>query len=237
MWFALAEDVNLALMKAAIFGTENAKSGSMSREAIGTRVGLRSAGTLQGAILLTERGMVAESRMLARSLIEDAFAMAALHDKPDEYIQRIREDSNESRRNQARFIEAERLLNDNAASLRLKATIEAMDKGALLSPKAVAKMGPLTAQYLAYQRLSDDAAHTSARSLDRHVNANATRTAWNYRWEPGTAEENAATLHSVVLAALPIGIGLTQILEDRASGALFGSLVERFQAMPSVSMI
>src|SRR5689334_22729147 len=81
-WFKLAVDTNAALMRAAITGTGTVKTTSMAPEAVAVRVVLRSCGTLQGVILLTERGMVAEGRTLARSLIEDAFCLAALVAEP-----------------------------------------------------------------------------------------------------------------------------------------------------------
>ncbi len=72
-WFKIAEDVNAALMRTAKAATAAVKTTSMTPEAVAVRVLLRSCGTLQGVILLTERGMVAEGRMLARNLIERAF--------------------------------------------------------------------------------------------------------------------------------------------------------------------
>lgn len=76
-WFNLAEDVNAALMRAVMVAVGSVKTSSMSPEAVAVRIALRASGTFQGTILLTERGMVAEGRILARSLIEDAFCIAA----------------------------------------------------------------------------------------------------------------------------------------------------------------
>ena len=56
-WFRLAEDTNEALMRAATAATSAVKTTSMAAEAVAVGVLLRSCGTLQGVILLTERGM------------------------------------------------------------------------------------------------------------------------------------------------------------------------------------
>jgi hypothetical protein len=236
-WFALADDVNKALMRLAAFGTNAAKTSAWNPKAVAVRALLRSCGTFQGVILLTERGMVAEGRTLTRSLIEDAFAIAALNDKPDEFVKMLKNDSDESRRLQAKFMTAEQLVTDPAARDKLKVALDKMEKADILSPKKVASMGPLLKQYLSYQRLSDDAAHLSAKSLDRHVHAMPKREGWHYKVGPGSAGENAATLHHAVLAALPIGIGITQMLGEPEGNKYFSSLAERFHVMPPVQVI
>jgi len=234
-WFKLAEDTNAALMRTAIAATSAVRTTSMAPEAVAVRVLLRSCGTLQGVILLTERGLVAEGRTLARSLIENAFCIAALLADPAVFIKMLKADSDASRRNQGKFVLAEQLIGTGAKRDKLQATIDAIDKKAeIMSPKKVAAMGPLFRQYLFYQRLSDDSAHPSARSLHRHMLTDASRSGWMYKSGAGDQGENAATLHSAILAALPIGVGITQMLKNKNGNAEFGDLAERFQAMPPV---
>lgn len=184
-WLDLADDVNKALMQVAAFGTNTVKTSTWDPKAVAVRVLLRSCGTFQGVILLTEHGMVAESRTLARSLIEDAFAIAALHDAPDTFLKMLKDDSNQSRRRQANFMMAENLIKDQVANDKLKDAMDKVEKADILSPKKVAALGPLLKQYLSYQRLSDDAAHLSAKSLDRHVMTTPKRDGWHYRFGPG----------------------------------------------------
>jgi hypothetical protein len=63
----------------------------------------------------------------------------------------------------------------------------------------------------------------------------ASRSGWSgYKSGAGDRGENAATLHSAILAAFPIGFGSTQMLRDKTGNAEFGRLADRFQAMPSV---
>jgi Family of unknown function (DUF5677) len=238
-WFKLAEDTNAALMSAAVAASTVDKTTSMAPEAIAVRVLLRSCGTLQGVILLTERGMVAEGRTLARSLIEDAFCIAALLSEPAIFVDMLKADSDASRRNQGKFILAEDLIARGEKRDKLQATIDAIDKKIeIMSPKKVAALGPLTRQYLFYQRLSDDAAHPSARSLHRYMVTHTSRSGWSgYKSGAGDRDENAATLHSAILAALPIGVGITQLLKDRDGNREFGQLCDRFEAMPPVQAV
>ncbi len=236
-WFKLAEDTNAIFMHTATTAMNSVHTTSMSPEAVAVRVLLRSCGTLQGIILLTERGMVAEGRTLARSLIENAFCVAALHDKPALFIKMLKEDSDASLQLQRKFIIAESLIASGAARTKLQAAIDANEKSDIMSPKKIARLGPLLKQYLYYQRLSDDAAHASAKSLHRHVSVQKTPSGWNYKWGAGDRDENAATLHHTILAALPIGIGITAMLKDTDGNAAFAELANRFQSMPPVPII
>ncbi|WP_439886367.1 DUF5677 domain-containing protein [Pseudomonas sp. MBLB4123] len=236
-WFQLAEDLNKALVRTALTAMELAKTNLLAPQAIAVRILLRSCGQFQGVVLLASRGMVAESRTLARSVLEGAFAIAALHDNPEKFLALLREDNSASKKNQGKYILAERLVADPANEARLREIVESMGKVNYMTPKAIAALGPLTAHYLAYQRLSDDSAHISAKSLDRHVARNGDKSGWLYSWGPGSPEDNAATLHGAILGGMSIGVGVTAMLNDENGNAEFAELARRFQLMPEVQTI
>jgi hypothetical protein len=116
---------------------------------------------------------------------------------------------------------------------KLQAAIEKTKKAELMSPKKIAKRSPLVNYYLAYQRLSDDSAHVSARSLHRHMNVSKDRSGWNYRRVVGDKAENAATLHQTLLAAFAIGVAATQFLKDKDGNAKLGEILPRLDKLPS----
>ena len=236
-WFSLVDDLNNALVKTATASVATAQTSNWDRNAVAVRILMRACGTLAGVILMTERGMVAEGRILARSLIEDAFCMAALHDKPDEFLALLKKDFEGSQRLQVKFILAQDLIDTGATRDKLQAVMDALSGSSPMSPKAVAEMGPLFKHYLAYQRLSDDSAHTSARSLEKHVLKTADETGWTYKWGVGSKDENAATLHIAIMSGIAIGVAITQILGDGANNSLMGTLMDRFIAMPPVPTI
>jgi hypothetical protein len=236
-WFALADDINTALMRTANASMAAVKTNVWAPEAVAVRVLLRSCGTFQGVILLTERGMVVEGRMLARSLIENAFCIAALIDNPAALVEMLRSDSEASRSRQAKFILAEKLFAGGATRTKLQTVIDAIGKAQTMNIREVSKLGPLTSHYLAYQRLSDCAAHLSAKSLHQHVSANEEKTGWTYKWGPASKGDSAATLHQAILAALSIGIGITQMLNDTAQNSKFGELSNRLDEMEAVPVI
>ncbi len=235
-WFKLAEDLNGALIRAATSGTAAVRTESMSATAVAVRLALRSTGLMAGVIIMAERGMTAEARLLARGLLESAFCVGALIYKPTVFLKMLKDDHQRSRKNQARFLVAQNLASDPRSKAKLETTIAAIDKKAeIMSPKKVAELGPLIKQYLTYQRLSDDAAHVTAKSLHRHVHVRGGR--WMFNWGPADAGENAATLYHAALAAISIGVGITEMLDNREGNAEFAGLSARFQAMPSVPIV
>jgi len=236
-WFQLAEDLNAILVRIAFHATNTVKTDNWAPQAVATRILLRASGTFQGAVLLAERGMTAEARILARSLIEDAFCIAAIVSKPGEFLALLKEDSEGSRKRQGQFIETRGLVAKGDARDKLLAAIDALGKPSTMNVKHLAHLGALTNQYLAYQRLSDDAGHTSASALEHHVQRSPDGSGWHYKSQPATKDENAATLHHILLGAMPIGVGITELLKDEANGRDLGPIIDRFAAMPPVETI
>ncbi|MDO8379566.1 DUF5677 domain-containing protein [Phenylobacterium sp.] len=234
-WFALAEDLNEVLQKTAVRAIEVNRGDNFTPGTVATRLLLRSCGTFQAALLMAERGMVTEGQTLARSLLENAFCLAAIHEKPEKFIELLRADAEAARRMQGQFVIAQGLSagSDPATQTRLREVVAAIGKDLnLLSPKKVAAMGPFIRQYLAYQKLSNDAAHPSATSLHRFMATTADRSAWIYRWGPGKDEEIAFTLSQAIHAATSVGVAFTQLTEDFEHNRMLGPLADRLKALP-----
>jgi Family of unknown function (DUF5677) len=230
-WFGLAEDLNRAFTKLAVTSTDTVKTSLWDPRSVAVRLLLRCCGNFQGVILLTERGMVVEGRTLVRSLTEGAFAVAALVNKPSEYIGLLKSDSEASRSRQANFVLAQKLIDDSQRQANLQAVIDAIGKVECVNLRRLAELGPLLRQYLSYQRLSDGAAHVSARALDRHVRRNQSHDGWCYQWGPGRRETNAATLYHAILAAVPVALGVTEVLNDTKGNAELAYIVNRLDTM------
>lgn len=236
-WFELAYDVNTVLMRTAMTGMGATKGHNWSQEAVAVRLLLRTSSSFQGVILLTERGMVSPARALVRTIVEDSLCAAALLDKPDEVIRMLKDDFEASRRGQANFISEQQLGNDPAMLAKLQASIQAMDKKPRINWKEMAKLSTMLPQYLNYQRLSDGALHTSASSLEQYVARNPEKEGWVFRIGPGEPGDIAATLHRAVLAAMPVGIVVTQVVPDVTSNVALAALGDRFQALPTGNIV
>lgn len=230
-WFDLASDVNVELMKLAVTAMESAKTSTWSPESVTARVVLRSCSLFQGIILMAERGMIIEARTLSRSLLESAFCIAALHDSPSIFMQMLRDDDKASLRKRGDFILAEKLGDSGNDLAKLRKVISKMEKTETISPKKLAKLGPLIKQYLAYLQLSGDSAHISARALHRHIHINADGKGWSYLWGAGDKKDVASTLDYAVMAALPVGVGTSQMLKRDDHNKAFGGIVSRFVSL------
>ena len=239
-WFRLAEDTHTTLMQIVRIASasESARGSNWSKEAVAVRLLLRTCGYLHGVVLLAEHGMVVQARTLTRSIIEDSFVAGALITSPDKMVAMLREDSEASRRNQARFIIARRLGTSDDDLRRLQTVADEIGRKAdLLSPKKIAQLSSMLMQYINYLRLSDDSVHTTASSLDKHLLANADRTGWTYKFVSAERGDVTSTLHRTVLAALPVGIVINQLVPDIRNDAELADLGDRFQALPTGTLI
>lgn len=234
-WMGLASDTLDTLNAAAVDAMHRPVRTQWDPEAVAVRLLLRACGNLDGVILLSKAGLVAESRTLARTLIENSLSVAALKEEPERFIALMKEDHQRSARSQAEFI-LQAFSPEASSRERLQEVIDGIDrKSSFISPKKLAGMGVLLKQYLGYQRLSDDSAHVTASALHHHVEL--IKGGWRYRKGVGTADEHASTLHYAVLAALGVGIGVTEMLRADAHNEALRPLCDRFGSMPPVATI
>jgi len=230
--FQIAEEMNVLLMRVALEAVELARENLQSPEAVAVRLLLRACGTFQSIVILTERGIVADARTLARSLLEDAFAVAALVTDPTGFMVKYQEDTSEALRRQIMIVTTQDL-SDGEVLESLKEKLRLSNSGNTLNLKALALMGPLAKQYLSYQRLSNDSAHPSATSLNHHVYKEPGTSGWTYTWQIADGDTNAATLHTALQGALPTAIGIVELLSIRTFDGAFDPILKRLQALPA----
>ncbi|WP_186131958.1 hypothetical protein [Burkholderia gladioli] len=147
----------------------------------------------------------------------------------------LKEDSEESRRRQGKFILAQRLGNDDLKREALGRLINAIDvKLQTISPKRVAELGPIVKLYLQYQRLSDDSAHLTARSLEHYV----VHEQGGWILAPGTpsVHDNAATLRLALQSSLLTGLAICEVLRFSTEHHEVGTLLHRLETMPSTKV-
>jgi hypothetical protein len=205
-----------------------------SARGVAARITLRSNELLGATINLINLGSLAASRTLTRSLFECAFASAALTTRPDELVAMLKDDSEGSRRNQGRFILDRHLGSDDSQREALQQTIEAMDKRLrTVSPKKVAELGPIVNLYLQYQRLSDDSAHLTARSLEHYVVRGSD--GWALVPSEANVAGTSATLRLALQSSLLAGLAVCEVLDF--STEEIGTLLQRLETMPPTDYI
>jgi hypothetical protein len=173
--FSFAHELNKTAMsllqKAEVAGVRQIASGAFLAR------GLQS---YQAALLLLERGMLADARNVVRSIVETAVTIAGLaflHDMP----RRLAADNNKHYKALATLMLENPLFSDAMPSeekdglRQLLAEAEGyMQKPAKLSLEQVANEVGLGRFYnLTYRPLSGDAAHATVDSMKRHIEISA----------------------------------------------------------------
>lgn len=119
---------------------------------------------------MAERGMIIEARTLARSILENSFYIAAIHEKGDEFAERMIAAQHLYSEKFGEQLFKLKLLDKNKA-----AEIAAYLKANKDNPKAylpvndVVEIGNQDEMYAFYSTLSNDAAHPSMSSLNRYM--------------------------------------------------------------------
>lgn len=205
-------------------------------EGVAARIALRTNELLGATLALIGLNALVASRTLTRSLLECAFASAALTTKPNELVAMLKADSEESRRRQGKFILAQRLGDGELRRDALEELINAIDaKLKTISPKKVAELGPIVKLYLQYQRLSDDSAHLTARSLEHYVARE--QGGWTMAAGIPSVLDNAATLRLALQSSLLTGLAICEVLRFSTEHHEVGTLLQRLEAMPLTKVI
>ncbi|MEF9896762.1 MAG: hypothetical protein RR736_18900 [Pseudomonas sp.] len=230
--FALARDVNHLIMAISQEALNTVHTSSMDVGAVVVRLLMRAAGFYQGALLMAERGMHVECRAMARSVIEVSLAVAAMDGDKDTFMQMLRDDHLKSRRNRYQTLLAHS--SDHEARKALQGAIGQLEKSLkIMSPKAVAALGPLEAAYFTYQVLSDNAGHISATSLDHFIEPHEGRKYWGYKVGTGTPDEIASSLYYCLYGAIPIVVGVADLLQFEQFADQIHESVDRFDKVPA----
>ena len=229
-WFCLASDLNEILQEMISPAAESANTAAVSPEALTVFLLMRGLQSYQGAVLMAERGMAVEARILARSLLEDTFCVAAIIDNPNDLIKMIVDDYDASRKGQAKVI-----LKNGISGIdrrNLEKFVEKIKKVSYFNPEQAASIGSLSKQYLLYKILSDDAAHPTANSLKRHMLEEPSQSSWSYVWGPSELDEIRKALNAAFLCAIPLGIAVTQMFKLKDLNAKIAKIYDRYEMLP-----
>lgn len=172
-WFALCDRLNRLAQKivnnAFIAGQRD------DPKPISARLMLKSNQSLQGAVLLAQRGMTAEAETLARTCLEITFWLGYLSTKAEDAAALFIADEHKSSAERAKMIA--KLMDEEGAEPFLKVAAKAeadYAKGPKkIRIKDVAERAGLTDQYAYYRTLCAVSAHPSISSTDKFIEANA----------------------------------------------------------------
>lgn len=165
---SLLRDINEVISK-IVFSAADSVNGvsTLDPRVIAVVSGFRTLGNLQGAIILFEKGMAAESKTLVRCIYENAFCIGALVKDSSRFIDMLASDNRASKHGIFNNISKEMLSKDQ--NERLSAAILSIEKGKHLEIKKIADLSGLKDAYLYYKHLSNDSNHYSATAISKHV--------------------------------------------------------------------
>ncbi len=221
VWFRVAEDINRTC-QSVLVGYKWENGSILAQRLFCILLFIRSLSNYQGAILMAERGMVVEARMLVRSCFENAFCLGTLLKEGDAFLDTMVQDENASRKSKAKWIlkDPSRLdFSGVGATEKLRSTLNEMENKlgrlSFFDYEDLSKRSGLGDAYLFYKVLSGDASHASVSALDRYLIRQG-NTLNGIKWGPADANEVKDALNIACHAAIAFGVATTQILGDDA---------------------
>jgi len=181
---------------------------------------LRTLQSFQGTIVLCERGMATEARMVLRSCFENSFCLAALADDAPKMMAAFESDEKHTQKALTKFISQsdDRMQHLDAKTRKALRTAasnadQVWGKVKQLAIDDIAKKSAYADSYLAYRVLSADASHPSHRSLDRFFDRKGDEE-WDFTLGPQPAEIVADTINLGCLALGETLVAFTEFVGD-----------------------
>lgn len=206
---------------------------------LGLALTARSRGHFIGAIALAKAGMVTDARLLVRGIHENLFFIAGLITEGDAFVKEMMEADQASRERRAQFM-LERPATVIDVKVRanlqryLKQSRARNSKPKSLDPKGVARKGPVYDAYLIYSQLSDDAAHPSISSLNRHIRVKGGQAALIFA-PPATDEELSDTFMWACNGMIGVCVSCSELLREARVNADMAALAVEYGKLANLS--
>lgn len=200
-FFELANDANQLFQKAML---ELDAHNQVPQEIIVASLYMRALSSYQGVILMAERGMIPEARVLTRSLLEVIFTLCAIIKNKDLTAIYIDED----KRKKLKFLNKFRQLHNgnlpkdidsneiHKLEKELKVEIE-KDNIKIRKTEEWAKDAGLHDWYLTAYAVLSDSVHIKVSDLERHVVADENDVIKEFKWGPSDAGIQEVLLTSI----------------------------------------
>ena len=165
-WLQLAADMTAAAE--ALAGTASADRSS-GPQIVGLALLARSIGHMRTVPLLIKAERIVEARTITRNLFENMFLAVALSEDGAGTLKKLEADHHASRSKRGKLIAENTSSFSPEKITQVRAHLDQLEKGKMLTPKHVAESTSVSEAYLVYAQLSGDSAHPSLDALERHV--------------------------------------------------------------------
>jgi hypothetical protein len=187
-WFSLADDLNkIAHHLLPIINVP----GEDNQRYVAALLFMRGLSNFQGALILAERGMTLEARVIVRGAFEGAFLLGAVLKAPEEVVPALISDEHSRKIKMARIWVArpDGFASGQVEKLQDYIDAQATEEAAELTIYKAAQLAGLTDIYDFYYRsLSHEAAHPSITALERYVQVNSTDQIVGFFWGPDVSD-------------------------------------------------
>jgi hypothetical protein len=180
----------------------------------------RTLQSFQAAVILCERGMATEARMVLRSCFENSFCLTALVDDAPKLMAAFESDEKHTQKALTKFVaqseeRMQHLDTKTKKALRTAASNaeQVWGKVKQLAMDDIAKKSAFADSYLMYRALSADASHPSHRSLDRFFDRKG-GDVWDFTLGPQPTEIIADSINMGCLALAGVLVAFTQFVGD-----------------------
>jgi len=236
--FEIADELNRvgqrALAEAQITVTEK---GAADPKLIAALLLIRTLSNFQGAILLTERGMIVEALTLARCCFENAYVLAALKKEGDAFVKDMVAAELHARKGQSLWMldDPSRLKFVPEGVERMKKNVDeirASGKTVALDFKDAAERGEIPDFYIWYKNLSWMAAHPSLQSLSRYLGKEEEVGKATLIWGPeGDEKDVGDAMHYCLPAVFGVLLHCTDELGTKNAQEEVSALWHRYKEM------
>jgi hypothetical protein len=183
---------------------------------------IRVINTYQAALLLAERGLMSQARILSRSLIEALFSLCAIAKSEqfaDEFIL-------EDQRNRLKYVNKYRKLHGGIPPEVSKSEVELLEKQLQKEIKELEIKSKSTEQwsidagmhdwYLAVYSVLSDSVHSKVKDLERHLVINGSNEIKEFNWGPDDhdIEKILMTLIQGMLTGLKCTFSLFNLIHE-----------------------
>ena len=194
-WVAVAEKLN-RIAQSLLATTTLRIASAQDSKLLSMLLFTRSLSNFQATVLLAERGMVVEARLLARACLETTFCLGAMVKAGDEFVNKVLYNELHERRasvnwllnakNRRQFLAADDRKRLAKHAEEVERTWKSLAKVGFEEMARLADMEPL---YVWYRQLSGDAAHPTVSSLNRYITDNKGDEVSEIRWGPDCNSE------------------------------------------------
>lgn len=191
----------------------------------------RTISNIEAARILLDKDYPIEARVLVRCCWEDFFCTAALAKTGEEFLEKLDLDHGASQKKQAQRLRDFATKNDKGDA-EVKKTLSSFadvmqkeyPKVSFLNHQKTAEDGTVGEGYVVYNVLSNDAAHPSITSLNRHI-VSMGRGNWTFSANPPiNKNEFVQTLELACSAVLGVCVAFYEVFGGGETGETLSSL-------------